>query len=533
MSAPKSSDRTPRAWLLPFLLAGTYLRVAGIWRMPLFGDERHGIEHLGEGWSELWSRFDAYGTHVAYPLLEKTSVELFGRSAVALRLPAVVAGVAALWILYPIARRFVGAAPAFAATAWFALNPMHVYYSRFARPYAVAVLLALVLAWLLERASDERTGRPATWAAAALLAGLLPFVHLSSLGFVAAVELVALVRAWRGPRRPAARRWATATPVAAGLVCAALYLPAWPELRAFAGGATGLGAGIQFPAADSVGLLAGGPRIGLFAAAVLPLAWVGLFRARRPSLPWLAAAVLGPFAALAITRPYGAGYAYARYLLLGLPFAAMALAWLLEALIARWNRAAAPTVTRWLGALVAAVLFLTGPLSPARPDDEPFSNTYLALRELPAYDAPFPDTPAFYGGLAGERIVEAPPLDSRSALLYRNYALQHDAEVLVGRFDDALGGPPAVRVFGGDLEACGASYLVVHLDLAREVADYWRFVHGPAWRAVKRSADRGLLRRHRDYPPPPATKPRDLARLRERYGAPCYEDGVMAVWKLR
>src|SRR6185503_15460625 len=139
---------------------------------------------------------------VPFPLLQRAAMDVFGPTVFSYRLPALVAGLLGLWLLYPLGRHLVGRGPAWLATLLLAVHPMHAYYSRFARAYTLVFLLGLVLAFSLVRALE---GRRRAWIGFALASALLPWVHLSTAAPVAVVDLVAIVLAWRQPSRPALR----------------------------------------------------------------------------------------------------------------------------------------------------------------------------------------------------------------------------------------------------------------------------------------------------------------------------------------
>ena len=523
-----------RALLVVFLAAGTYLRVEGFWNLPLYGDEYHNLSILAQDWRGIWTSFDDRGSHVAFPLLQRASQELLGRGVWVLRLPALAAGIGGLLICYPLARRLVGSTAAVIATAGFALSPMHVYYSRFARPYALVMFLALVLVFLLDVALHAKRRAALAWVGAGLVTGLLPFVHLSSIGVVAALGLGAVSLAWLRERSARTLLGPLSALALGTVVCVALYAPAWDALRLYMDRRTEGPPPEPFDPLGIATLLSGGRVAGVLLSVALPIAVAGLAGHRPATAVWLAAVVAGPAVVLALTRPHGMAYAYARYLGAALPFLLMGASWLVAAAVRSQSAAVAA------GALAVLAAYAAGPLSPARPDDGPFSNTYLALRALPAFDRPYPGTPAFYATLADDPevhcIIEARPLLSRSVLLYRNYYLQHGKRVLLGRLEangPAVEGPYSWLQSPDLVEQSGADTLILHRDLRDEVAGYWEFVYGQAWPEIENRADRTFMERNRDYSPPRRGLARLEAQLEARLGRPVYRDESIVAWKLR
>src|SRR5262249_43831400 len=142
-------------------------------------------------------------------------------------------------------------------------------------------------------------------------------------------------------------------------------------------------------------LLAGGRGAAWAWLLLLPVGCVLGWRERRASVVLAGAALLGPLALLFATNPRGMDYPWARYVLSALPFLAAVAASALTAWAARF----APASER-AAILAGAALLLaqhwTGPIGPRTPGDGSYSNTYLAMHELSAFDEPYPATPEFY-----------------------------------------------------------------------------------------------------------------------------------------
>lgn len=536
--APDSAGAAGLALLA--VIAGTYLRCAGALEAPLFGDEYHAVRTAGEGLASVLTTFDQLGSHVALPLLQWLCSQAFDHGLLATRLPALIPGVLTLALLYPVARNFVGRGPAALCTLALALAPMHVYYSRFGRSYALSVFLGLLLLGALGARSGRRSlGRDV---GLVLLVGLLPYVHLASAGYVLALALAAL--AVPGSEGSVVQRRTLALFGAGVLLSVALYLPVreplWEYLTTRG---TGAGATPRDHPTSLLGvpLLLGGGAWGLGALLLgVPL---GLAQLRRQELhgnrsaALLAAALLGPLVFLLATRPHGMEYAWSRYLLLALPAA-----WMLTALA--WTRVAGRLALP-LGSLLLIGGALLGPsLGSVSAVGAPFTNTYVALRELPAFDAPDPGASQLYAQLAEdpsvERIAEAPDLYTRALLLYRNRQLAHGKQVLLGlgtsREDMRLNAGPHVLLSRKALLGAGVDVLVLHKDLAGELERYWRFVYEDAWPGLRTLGDAGFMARHSTYFMPPGDSAAFATSLRSvmdnRLGAPFFEDEALVAWRV-
>lgn len=152
-------------------------------------------------------------------LLRKGFTAVLGDGEWALRLPSVLLGLATIVVVYGLARRaFSPPAGAFAAFL-LAVSPIHVHYSREARPYALLLLLAASAAWL----ALETDRRPGPGRAAGLAGCLVAMLYTHNLGVFLAAGLLGwfLLKSLLVPGdRPGARTWWTV----AGAVTVA-YLP--------------------------------------------------------------------------------------------------------------------------------------------------------------------------------------------------------------------------------------------------------------------------------------------------------------------
>jgi hypothetical protein len=564
----------PRSWIRFGVLCGaiglgTWLRLRGLSELPLHGDEYHTLLAADGSYGSILTTFDAVGSHVALPLLQKLSLDVCGAGIVPFRLVAIVPGLLVLFLAYPLLRAFVSADAAALAGAALALDPLVVYYARFARGYSLALLLALVLGWAVRRVL-EPTGRGRrTWCALVAAGALLPWVHLSTLGFVLAVALAALALALRESRALAGQ--VLAAFAAAGGLALLLFLPVFDQVVRYFQEMKS-----EPPPLDWFGvptLLAGGRAAAWIWLVLLPVGCGLCWRERRASVVLAGAGLCGPLALLLFTNPRGMDYAWARYLLSALPFLAALVASALTSLaglVARSGESVALAVMRSgesvalavmrsgesvalavmrsgesvalvLGAGLLLFQHWAGPLGPSVPQASGYSNTYLAMHELPAFDEPYPAMPEFYRTLGEDPsarcIVELPPLFTRAVLLYRNYALLHGQDVLVGWTSELPRGiqrGPYVRPL--ELEPGQADYVVLHRDQVTEVPAYFRFVFEDAWPRQNEPADETfMLRQETIYPQNlVGTDVTDgiAGQLRAKYGAAFYKDEYILVWKL-
>ncbi len=530
MTLPRRRGDPVVLGVLVLLLAlGTGLRLRHAATAYLDGDELHSLPTLDYPYQRVVRTFDYEGSGVALPLLQKLSVDIVGHSLLALRLPALVPSLLTLLLLPVLCWRLLGPGPALVATALLSVNGFHIFYSSFARSYGLVVLLALLVLWLAARMLDDAPASRRDVTALAVAAGLLPWAHLTSLPFVAAVLAALLVARWLavGPR---AVRPVLLASTGAAVVMAALYLPALKRVLEVAGLKAAERYEGAFDAIDVVGLLALGHRASGWALLALLVAAaavvVRLEGVRR--LPLLVGA-LAPIPLVFVVRPYGDAYAYARYAIPALPAMILLIGAASRHASGRWG-----TPRIWaMGALATALgLAALGPLRAI--DDGPFAMSYLALEPLPAFDARYPQRPAAYAAIEpAASIIEAPALINRSRLLYRNYYLAAPRTTLMGFLPDEGPLPPGPHVAVRPSELAGkADYLFVHRDVEREADRYWRFVYQTAWPRV--GGARALMERQAAFGRPlPRPEPSLLARLERRFGAPVFADEDVLVYRLR
>jgi len=151
-------DAVAYALLAAALIVAAYLRfkdlgVPSYWLDEILGDMLT-THHAS---TAPWWRWLTGLEHEHGPLyyLGQLAARAFGRGEFAGRLPAALFGLAAIPLVFFAARELGGWAAGVAAAIVLAASPLHVYYSREARPYALLMLLTAVMLIALLRA---RTG---------------------------------------------------------------------------------------------------------------------------------------------------------------------------------------------------------------------------------------------------------------------------------------------------------------------------------------------------------------------------------------
>lgn len=193
--APQSLSRSLGAdnalWIVPILLLAAGLRIAGL-NGGLWYDEIDTLVRYVRlpSW-ELISSYDSLNNHMFFSLQAKLSVGLFGESPWALRLPAMLMGLASIWALWRLAREVVGPETALLAALLMTVSYHHVWFSQNARGYTGMLFFALLATQLLIRGLREP--RWGTCLGYGLCFSMAMYTHLSSAFFFFAHGLAYLL----------------------------------------------------------------------------------------------------------------------------------------------------------------------------------------------------------------------------------------------------------------------------------------------------------------------------------------------------
>jgi hypothetical protein len=535
-----------RQWLrseLVFLIAiaaGVALRLFQISDQIIGDDEWHALQtaiFTSYGW--IVSHFGANDFSIPLTLFYKLLMDTVGLSELGMRAPVLLFGLASL-VAFPLLLRDALGRPAADLFAWLlAVAPLHVYYSRYARPYSITLFLSFVGVVAFFR---WWTGGRRRWAVAYALCAIGgSYLHLTAMPGLLAPFVFALVdrAVRRGPRPGAPSLAELATCMAS--VAAGLALVLAPPLLS------------DWHAIGSK-LAKQGPTLAT-ATGALPLilgtaAW------------WLAglglAGVLVGVAALIRTRPTAAGYllfvstlalvscllaspalisvpvVLVRYNLLLLPVALLFLALGLTRLDTSLAAAIRPWPPGLAGALFCGLLLYFGPLRHTY--YRPNAWTNHALFQY-AYDADGGNAyaqflaprhiPWFYDDLrrlapASVLLVEVPWYYEWHRNSYPFYQRRHRQRMAIGFVDDAF--PPRRD---GELP-------LTHPGLS--FRNYLRVVDHEALR--RRGVTFVVFHKnlHLENASPAGSPPVEVGPWVERYraalGSPAYEDALLVVFDL-
>ena len=144
-------------WLSGLVVLATVLRLVAL-NQQLWFDEI--VTLLDSAREPIWRIVTQYGgqnQHMLYSLLAHTSIRLFGEQPWALRLPAVLFGVASIPALYFFGRLVTTNREALSASALMAVNYQHVWFSQNARGYTGMLFWTLLTSIFFIRCANRGT----------------------------------------------------------------------------------------------------------------------------------------------------------------------------------------------------------------------------------------------------------------------------------------------------------------------------------------------------------------------------------------
>ncbi len=219
------------------------LRIVGL-NASLWYDEVSTLTHfVRRPWGELLTDFSSLNNHMFYSLQAKVAVELFGESAWALRLPALLMGMASLILVWWLARQEIGRGAALLTLLLLALSYHHVWFTQNARGYTG--LLTWTTAATILLMSGLRKPRWSVWTGYGLCLAAGMYTHLSAGFFFVAHGVVFAVLtglALMRPRGSVARSYPGARSIQSfygfalgGALILLLHLPLVDQIRSSVG----------------------------------------------------------------------------------------------------------------------------------------------------------------------------------------------------------------------------------------------------------------------------------------------------------
>ena len=345
---------TYRAWLLLFIMAGLLLRFTFIGQKSFWFDEGFSVSQAVRTQEQIWQR--DWERPESHPPLYYSGlhywVDWFGTDEAPVRLPSAIASVLNVGLLYLLALRLFGERVALLAAALLALSPLSIWYAQEARMYVFVTSAGLLAANLM------LWGR---WVALPLLAAVLAlglYLDYTMLPLWTLLSAFWLVVWWREGRRLKPFVIWLGGSVGAWL----LYRPwldnfydvlaSFNDVHVFVRLQETIGLPFLTPVQYVLVMLAGG-------AVLFAVAGVGSLLLSRRRIPYLVALLLViGFGLATLLFPVPRLYALKRLLVLGWPYVALAVAWLVVVVMRGRRRAVQALLIVSIAASAVSVFFV-------------------------------------------------------------------------------------------------------------------------------------------------------------------------------
>jgi dolichyl-phosphate-mannose-protein mannosyltransferase len=312
-------------YLLPILTLALLCRLYPLDR-GLGQDELYTAVHFVEApsiWKIIFSN-DAFNNHIGYSLMARFSEGLLGRSEWALRLPALLLGMATLCIFFIFARSILGYVPALLGTLLLALSPPHIGWSVAARGYSAMIFFTLLSSYLYLRLLRDPVRREAVVFIGASVLGI--YTHLYSV-FVTLIQILVLIYLYvtpgitkqaKLPTNNLSFRLLRNSFTAIAVISVLLYAPVFPHMFRDLLGRGRSDFNPTFPWAV-IQELSGSewPQIIALVALVSLLGWFALLQSRRLEAGYFSLLLAGPLLIVWLARPFDL---YPRFFAYWLPY---------------------------------------------------------------------------------------------------------------------------------------------------------------------------------------------------------------------
>lgn len=194
--------------------------------------------------------YGSLNNHILYTWMAKGSVALFGETATALRLPAVLLGLGSIAAVWLLVRRMATPGVALATALLLAVSYHHVWFSQNARGYTGMMLFATLAGWSLLRALAST--RMSWWMVFGVMSAGALLVHLSSIFVIAGLGVALLghiLLTCHASPAVAGRlaRGSLLAAVACTAVVLPIYLPLAPDMTHAFGDVSSVGDGASKP----------------------------------------------------------------------------------------------------------------------------------------------------------------------------------------------------------------------------------------------------------------------------------------------
>ncbi len=191
----KSDDRYPFFFLTAAgILTGVFLRLYRIDSQIIWDDEWHGLyTAFFNPMKYIFTHFHVLDNCIPLTAYYRIMLESVGLSEVSIRFPMLLSGILMLVISPLLIKKIYDKKAAVIFLFMLAISPLHIYFSRSARPYGIVVFLSFIS--ILSFYLWMKDGKAVYASAYVVCAASAPYFSLSALAFVLApiVYIIALI----------------------------------------------------------------------------------------------------------------------------------------------------------------------------------------------------------------------------------------------------------------------------------------------------------------------------------------------------
>ncbi len=176
---PDSNGKVTIVILATILFTSAVLRLYGLNNGLWFDEILTYVNFANTPFGEIITTFHSQNNHLLYSLLAHGSFLIFGESAWALRLPAVLFGVASIWAVYLLGRQVSTTRESLLSAALLAFSYHHIWFSQNARGYTGLLFWTILSSWLFVRCLSGSQSR--IWLLYAISATLGVYTNMTML----------------------------------------------------------------------------------------------------------------------------------------------------------------------------------------------------------------------------------------------------------------------------------------------------------------------------------------------------------------
>lgn len=234
----QSSDTQP-IWIAAILVLAAALRIWGLDASLWYDEIDTLVRYVRLPTGTLIQTYDSLNNHMFFSLQAQASVAIFGESAWAVRLPAMLFGLASIWALWRLSLELTGIWQARLAALLMAVSYHHIWFSQNARGYTGLLFFGLLATLFLMRGIRQPT--LGAWLCYGLCFAAAMYTHLSAAFLFLSHGLVyllwVLTRSFSGEGFDTRRLTAPLIGVGVGvLIVLLLYAPVFGQLFETFGG---------------------------------------------------------------------------------------------------------------------------------------------------------------------------------------------------------------------------------------------------------------------------------------------------------